>query len=207
MFEIIKADRGIAREHGVLAGGAGHWALVARLGHLKLSGPAVTVWMQLRGETRIECRDGAFRLAKGDWLVLDREAAAAVQAQRGAITIGLAVPGDKWDVLTGESEHAPVTGLASMGRADLRTTLRLWRQGVREQNEADRARRCLQILLLHLRSLQPETDALLQRCPGRSRHFKRHVLGRLQRARLFMEGNAHRIVRMSELAQLNAGAW
>ena len=44
----------------------------------------------------------------------------------------------------------------------------------------------------------------IPRCPGRSRSRKRQVFGRLQRARLYLEGNCDRVVRISELAELTS---
>lgn len=43
---------------------------------------------------------------------------------------------------------------------------------------------------------------------GRSRSRKRQVFGRMQRARLYLEGNSHRVVRIGELAELtNFSSW
>ena len=46
--------------------------------------------------------------------------------------------------------------------------------------------------------------ARVARCPGRSRLRKRQVFSRLQRARLYLEGNCDRVVRISELAELTS---
>ena len=95
-----------------------------------------------------------------------------------------------------------------MALPERRMALRLWRQSVRFAGAPEHGQRCLQILLMHFRSLQPETAALLARCPGRSQMYKRNLLGRLQRARLFLESNAHRVVRLPELAELtNLSPW
>jgi AraC family transcriptional regulator len=44
----------------------------------------------------------------------------------------------------------------------------------------------------------------VRRCPGRSRSRKRQVFGRMQRAHLYLQGNADRVVRISELADLTS---
>ncbi|MGB3394688.1 MAG: helix-turn-helix domain-containing protein, partial [Stenotrophomonas sp.] len=79
--------------------------------------------------------------------------------------------------------------------------LRLWRQGT--QASGERRQRCLRVLLAFLAPLQTGIAGLLERCPGRSRQRKLQVLARLQRTRLFLEGNAHRSVRLAELAELS----
>ena len=68
---------------------------------------------------------------------------------------------------------------------------------------ASTPRRCGRSLL-HLAGIQRELAARIPRCPGRSRSRKRQVFGRLQRARLYLEGNCDRVVRISELAELTS---
>ncbi len=66
----------------------------------------------------------------------------------------------------------------------------------------------LRPLLLHVASLQRDFSEGVQRCPGRSRLRKRQVFGRMQRARMYLEGNSHRVVRIGELAELtNFSSW
>jgi AraC family transcriptional regulator len=60
----------------------------------------------------------------------------------------------------------------------------------------------MQPLLLQLSLLQRELASRLGRCPGRSQTRKRQVFGRLQRARLFLEGHRDRVVTLTELAEL-----
>ena len=43
---------------------------------------------------------------------------------------------------------------------------------------------------------------MIDHCPGRSLRRKSHVFDRMQRARLFLEGNVDRNVRLAELAEL-----
>jgi AraC family transcriptional regulator len=59
-------------------------------------------------------------------------------------------------------------------------------------------------LLLQLAYVQRDLAARVRRCPGRSRNRKRQVFGRMQRAHMYLEGNADRVVRISELADLTS---
>ena len=208
MSDILKSDHGKMNEYAAGASPAIGWLVVGRLGNIKVLGPAITMWLQLRGSSMMETRDGGVRLIARDWLVLERDAAPRLQAQRNGLAIGLVIPVGGCDRWAAFHEHCPFTGHARMTLSECRMALRLWRQSVRFADASEQGRRCLQILLMHLRSLQPEASALLVRCPGRSQMHKRNLLGRLQRARLFLESNSHRVVRLPELAELtNLSPW
>ena len=87
-----------------------------------------------------------------------------------------------------------------MNAGELRTLFRLWRQAA----YADGGALTVRPLLLQLANVQRELAMRVRRCPGRSRSRKRQVFGRMQRAHLFLEGNADRVVRISELADLTS---
>ena len=91
-----------------------------------------------------------------------------------------------------------------MSLAEARLALRLWREAQAPGSTIHQ----LRPLLLHLASLQRDLAGTVQRCPGRSRIRKRQVFGRMQRARMYLEGNSHRVVRIGELAELtNFSSW
>ena len=81
MSDILKADRGMMSEYAAKAARGVGWLAVGRLGNIKVLGPAITIWLQLRGSSMMETRDGGFRLVEGDWLVLERDAAPRLQAR------------------------------------------------------------------------------------------------------------------------------
>ena len=210
MFDIMLADRGSARECACLPGQAAVWSAAARLGSLRITAPAATVWIQVRGQSRIETREGGFRLSRGEWLVLERDSAPLVQSHRTALVVGVAVPPERWDALNAGLDPSLMPGHGRLSPKDTRMALRLWRQGavIGTGRPGELRERCLLTLAMHLAALQPGLAELYRRCPGRSQLRKRNVLGRMQRARLFLEGNAHRIVRLSELADLtNQSIW
>ena len=64
--------------------------------------------------------------------------------------------------------------------------------------------RAMQPLLMQLSLLQRDLASRMGRCPGRSHSRKRQVFGRLQRARLFLEGHRDRVVTLTELAELTS---
>lgn len=198
------ADRGntVDLEYSA-AGAAPRWLAVARLGSLRMASGGFTIWMQLRGRTRITAREGTFSLGAGEWLALDRDSAPELQAGRYGATLGVVIPTDTFG--RGRGEWLP--GLGRMSPRDLRIAIRLWRNGadaVRARNGDAPVGRALQSMLLHLVALQRDLDGGISRCPGRSVRRKRQVFGRLQRARLFLEGHRHRVVRLSELAELTS---
>ena len=62
MSEQSIADRGCVRELQPAPHADPLWAAVSRLGSLRLSVPAASLWLQLRGCTTIESREGRPRL-------------------------------------------------------------------------------------------------------------------------------------------------
>ena len=198
------ADRGnsVDLEHDP-CGRTPRWLAVARLGSLRTVSGGFSIWMQLRGRTRITAREGTFSLGPGEWLALDRDSSPELQAGRHGATLGVMIPADIFG--RGRGEWLP--GHGRMTARDLRIAIRLWRNGadaMRAHSGDEPVGRALQSMLLHLSALQRDLDGGISRCPGRSARRKRQVFGRLQRARLFLEGHRHRVVRLTELAELTS---
>ncbi len=196
---VVLADRGGGPEPSPRTAGA-HWPSLGRLANLRLGPGAFSIWLQLRGETRVEAREGRFALAAGEWLALACDSAPALDAGPHGITLGVVLP-----VAPGGRGCELLPGRGRMIARDLRVALRLWRKGrsasVRGGEVAARAQ-CA--MLQHLASQQRELERGIARCPGRSMRRKRQILGRLQRARLFLEGHRDRVVRLTELAELTS---
>lgn len=179
---------------------------VSRLGSVQVSGDMFSIWIQLRGASWVEAKEGKFRLRPGQWIALERDSKPLIQTDRHGVCIGLTLSAE---VLRGMVPLADSTLYAGRGRIprhDTRIALKLWRQAAlrladRKDNSDTAA---LRPILLHLVSVQQELNAYIQRCPGRSRSRKRQVFGRLQRARLYLEGNCDRVVRIGELAELTS---
>lgn len=194
-----RADRGAGPEPSQQAAGV-HWPAVARLGSLRLGPGAFSIWLQLRGEARVQAREGQFVLAAGEWLALERDSAPELVAGRHGITLGMVLP-----IAPGGHRCELLPGRGRMAAHDLRIALRLWRDG-RDASAGrdDAAARALCAMLRHLATQQRDLDRGIERCPGRSMRRKRQVFGRLQCARLFLEGHRHRVVRLTELAELTS---
>lgn len=187
------------------------WLAVSRMGHLRTGGSGFSIWLQLRGRTRVLAREGDFSLCAGEWIALDRDSAPELQAGRYGATIGLLFPAvgyaprlSPMGIGGGRTELLPGRGCISM--RDLRIAMRLWRNGRSTAAAGDHAAalRALQSMLLHLSALQGVLDRGISRSPGRSVRRKRQVFGRLQRARLYLDGHRDRVVRLTELAELTS---
>lgn len=177
---------------------------VARLGSLQTSGTVFTVWLQLRGTTWVESKEGKFRLRPREWIAFEKESRPLIQAGRDGICIGVSLDAEALRMLGTVADCSVYTGRGRMSVAEARMALRLWRDAQGPGSSVHQ----LRPLLLHLASLQRELSGTIQRCPGRSRMRKRQVFGRMQRARMYLEGNSHRVVRIGELAELtNFSSW
>lgn len=189
------------------------WAGVSRLGQLAVGAPMFSIWWQVRGTGGVESREGRFRLAAGDWIAFERDSHPMLQADRTGLAVGLAMSQELMRGLALARGHGLFAGRGRVPDGERLLTFRLWRDAARRhrltppQNVGAQAR-MLQPLLIQLALLQRDLAARLGRCPGRSRNRKGQVFGRLQRARLYLEGHRDRVVSLSELAALaNFSSW
>ncbi len=153
---------------------------VARLGSLQTAGSSFTVWMQVRGSSWVEAKEGRFRLRQGEWIAFEKESRPLVQAGRNGLCVGLNLTVEALRVLAEMADCGLYAGRGRMSRGDARVALRLWRDALASGQPAQ----ALRPLLLHLAGLQRGLADNVQRCPGRSRSRKRQVFGRMQSARL-----------------------
>ncbi len=170
---------------------------VGRLGSVRNASQHFAFWLVLRGTGEVETREGRFALRRGDWITLEVDSGLELQLGQDAVAIGLQFPLGRARA-HGTTEHGLIPASGRMARRDLRDVCALWRRYAREPMET----RLLKPLLLQLRHEQRDLDVLLQRCPGRTTRRKRQVLVRMQRVRLMLQGNPHRIVSLDELARL-----
>ena len=176
----------------------------SRLGTVQACANTMTVWMQIRGSSWVESKEGKFRLHSGQWIAFEKESRPMVQCGRDGLCIGLSLDADALRTLAQLADCGVYAGRGTVDRSEARVALRLWR----EVATGDGSPLSLRPVLLHLASLQSELSEVVQRCPGRSRMRKRQVFGRMQRARMYLEGNSHRVVRIGELAELtNFSSW
>ncbi|MCC4619444.1 helix-turn-helix transcriptional regulator [Xanthomonas cassavae CFBP 4642] len=204
MQQVIIADRGLALSlDGASESTSTTGLAVSRLGSIRTTSATFTLWVQLRGRAWVESKEGRFRLRAGDWIAFDKDSHPTVQADRSALCVGVSLDGDSLQSLAELTDATLYPGRSHLSRSDLRIALRLWRNAAVQSGCAS-----ARPLLLHLAAMQRDFIEQEQRCPGRSRSRRRQVFGRMQRARLYLEGNSDRVVRISELAQLtNFSGW
>ncbi|KLJ02505.1 AraC family transcriptional regulator [Luteimonas sp. FCS-9] len=172
----------------------------SRLGVVQVTAPAFSIWIQVRGDGWIESREGRFRMRRGDWMAFEKESAPLIQTGPKGICIGLALDARALDELQALDDGGLYAGRGRIPPRDVRALLRLWREAQRGSGDGLSVRP----LLLQLAIMQRDLAARARRCPGRSRNRKRQVFGRMQRARLYLEGHSDRVVRISELADLTS---
>lgn len=206
----VWADRGqsleINDEDGLVDA---RWLGVSRLANLRLAAPLFSIWLQIRGGASVDAREGSFRLSPGDWIAFERDSQPELQTDRMGLTLGLVLSADVLRSIAQSRGYGLFAGRGRIPGGERAITLRLWREAMGRQTSnrfssmANQAR-LMQPLLLQLSLLQRDLASRLGRCPGRSRNRKGQVFGRLQRAHLFLEGHRHRIVTLTELAELTS---
>lgn len=206
MQQIVWADRGQVVNLDKLAedGQVPVCVGASRLGTVQAGPYTLTVWMQLRGSSWVESKEGKFRLHAGQWIAFEKESRPMIQCGRDGLAIGLCLDSEALRALSQLADCGVYAGRGSVTRSEARVALQLWRKVV----TGDGSALSMRPVLLHLASLQSDLGEVVQRCPGRSRLRKRQVFGRMQRARMYLEGNSHRVVRIGELAELtNFSSW
>ncbi|TNJ33249.1 helix-turn-helix domain-containing protein [Arenimonas terrae] len=179
------------------------WAVAGRNeSELDGTGGELSIWLQVRRGGHLRAREGQFALDPGEWLVLDRSPSQKILGNSLGVLIGVVLSG-RWARQARELGIVP-----GRGRFDLaarRRIVALWRVGAAGRlPEAQAATE----MLLALAPLARCHDASIARCPGRSAASRLRVFARMQRARLMLDGNRHRVVRLEELSALtNFSRW
>ncbi|NDK37932.1 AraC family transcriptional regulator [Pseudoxanthomonas gei] len=184
----------------------------SRTGSIAVVAPLVSFWLVVRGTADLDAREGRFNLRVGEWVVLEPDSRPAVYAGRGSLVLGV-VMAQAARTRIRQFTHLDLhTGRGAMDRHEVRECVGLWRRtGVFARSgrlhPSDEATPLVP-LLRELCNAQYEFGRLIDHCPGRSMRRKSQVFDRMQRARLFLEGNVDRNVRLAELAELsNVSTW
>ena len=184
----------------------------SRTGCVSVQAPLVTFWLVLRGSADLGCREGRFPLRAGDWLVLEADSRPSVYAGRGSVVVGVSMTATMRARIHQFTHLDLHTGRGAMAIGERRHCLKLWRRTGLFANSGrmvvHHEAAALVPVLRHLCHVQYEFGRLIDHCPGRSVRRKSQVFGRMQRARLLLEGNVDRNVRLAELAALsNVSTW
>ncbi len=179
------------------------FATVARSERLRTPAPMFSCWLQLRGGAQVTAAEGSFVLRPGDWIVLERGSMPEVQSDDG-LTLGLMLTADAMHGALESTDRGLLAGRGTMALHDRRVALRLWRQAASLPGEAGVAAvlRGLRPALRHWQQAQDHFVAMIERCPGRSFHRKARIFSRIQKARLYLEGNPQRMLRIEDLMEL-----
>jgi AraC family transcriptional regulator len=186
--------------------------VVSRSASLGAADNQGSFWLMLRGTAQFDCREGRFRLHPGEWVALDRESRPTLLADRHALALVLLLPSSGASALEQRDLPAVYPGRGRINARNMRLAFHLWRRAgafttIPVVHPADTAG-TVRHLLHFLSSLQADLTSFVDRCPGRSLRRKRQVFARMQRARLYLDGNLGRLIRLSELAQLcNFSVW
>ncbi|MDR6842854.1 helix-turn-helix domain-containing protein [Pseudoxanthomonas sacheonensis] len=185
---------------------------VSRTGSIAVQAPLVSFWLVVRGSADLEAREGRFHLRAGEWVVLESDSRPTVYASRSSLVLGVAMPQAMRQRIRQFTHLDLHTGRGQLDRGEIRQCLRLWRQtglfGKSGRPMASDEVNPLVPLLRHVCNVQYDFRRMIDHCPGRSMRRKSQVFDRMQRARLFLEGNVDRNVRLAELAELsNVSTW
>lgn len=207
MEQVLWADRGQSLHTEAPEGAASGCIGVSRLGSVQLAGNQFSIWIQLRGSSWVEAKEGKFRLRRGQWIAFEKDSRPNVQADHHGLCIGLSLSAEALQAIIRFADCGLYAGRGQVSTRDARTALTLWREVCARADAGGGAgidMATLRPMLLQLVGFQRDIAARVARCPGRSRVRKRQVFSRLQRARLYLEGNCDRVVRISELAELTS---
>ncbi len=180
------------------------FATLSRSERVRTPAPMFSFWLQLRGSAQVTAAEGSFALRAGDWIALERGSMPEVQSEGQGLTLGLMLTADVMHGALDPTDRGLLVGRGSMPLHDRRIALRLWRRCASMQDEAGVAAvmRALKPLLKHWQAAQEPFAEMIERCPGRSFHRKTRIFSRVQKARLYLEGNPQRMLRIEDLMEL-----
>ncbi|TKS52956.1 helix-turn-helix domain-containing protein [Luteimonas yindakuii] len=180
-----------------------HCVGLSRMGGARVTAAACSAWVVLRGHAWVECKEGRFRLRRGEWMVFERDSVPVLHTDETGLAVGVLLRAPDLKLLEQIADNVLYPGRGRLPAGELRVALQLWRAA-----RAGSGSEALRPVLLHIARAQRELATRVQLCPGRSRSRKRQVFGRMQRARLYLEGHNDRVVRIGELADLtNFSSW
>jgi AraC family transcriptional regulator len=177
---------------------------VSRSDRMRTPASMFSFWLQLRGTAQVTATEGSFTLHAGEWIAFDRGSMPEVQAGPNGLTLGLTLTPDVMHGALDSTDRGLLPGRGVVPLRERRVALRLWRQCAALPDDAGTAAvlRGLKPLLRHWQAAQEPFAAMIERCPGRSFHRKTRIFARIQKARLYLEGNPQRMLRIEDLMEL-----
>jgi len=177
---------------------------VSRAERVRTPSLMFSFWLQLRGSAQVAAAEGSFTLHAGEWIALERGSMPEVHSLRGGLTLGLMLTSDVMHGALDSTDRGLLPGRGAVTLPDRRMALRLWRQcaALPEDVDMPAVMRGLKPLLRHWQTAQDSFAPMIERCPGRSFHRKTRIFARIQKARLYLEGNPQRMLRIEDLMEL-----
>lgn len=174
-----------------------------------------SVWMPVRGQARLFGRDLRLTLAADQLLVAEQGNRLTVQAGAGqdASLVGVLLPPERVRAIARREFdlvlEAPLLFPAVL-RADsaLATQLLAVAQAALRGEDPAAALRAVDELIAMLLRAQAGHDAAIERCPGRSPHYRRQLFLRLMRVRNHIDSGASvgaegSLARLADIAKLS----
>lgn len=157
--------------------------------------------LALEGNADIRCSDGQWPLTARRWLLLGRDVAPVVRGRSRAHVLCVALDARALSRLDPAGQLiAPVRG--TMGLAAWRMLRSLQARSALEGIAGSLDEACAEEFLASLLARSDVEAELCLRTPGRTELRRRQLLSRMLRARMYIEGHADRVVRITELARL-----
>lgn len=178
--------------------------IVSRSERMRTPGPMFSFWLQLRGTAQATAAEGNFSLHAGEWIAFERGSMPEIQAGRDGLTLGLTLTPDVMHGALDPTDRGLLPGRGMVPLRERRVAFRLWRQCASLPDDAGGAAVMLGLkpLLKHWQAAQESFAPMIERCPGRSFHRKTRIFARVQKARLYLEGNPQRMLRIEDLMEL-----
>ncbi|MFC3815023.1 helix-turn-helix domain-containing protein [Lysobacter sp. GCM10012299] len=176
---------------------------ISRMGSLEVLSGELSIWVQMRGCSWIESKEGKFLLRAGGWIVFARDSMPTVQADGRGICVGLTVSERALEAMGQFSDYYLHVGQGQMTANEVREISRLWYRTNHYllDDGSSRMQASLRAILGYLEHIQSRYHHQVRLCPGASIARKRHVFDRMQRARQYMAGHCNRVVRVGEMAE------
>ncbi len=176
--------------------------LLASKASLRLVAGTQTQIFVLSGRCSIVMGEGRAELCARSWMVLDVEGSVSLSAGAGALILVLSFTAGAIKALAAHGRLRVLPGQGRINPETMRHLVFAIRNAEEPTTHFWQREALIRTLFRRLVLLQGELLGLLAACPGKSSLHKQQVLARLQRARLHMEMNSDRNIRIAELASI-----
>lgn len=165
---------------------------------LRVSGGQVALIIVWKGRVSVHCTDGNFELGSRHWMLCHKDSIPMALSE-GASAVVAVVD----ESLRASLALQHLSGFSMRGRLNLRGTraCRLVERASLHHPDSV-ADLLLAQAIENLIQTQPGVQRLLEQCPGRTTARRYQVLGRMMRAKTYLDGHPDRVVRVTDLSRL-----